>query len=84
MIQVYGERVTAVARRNQTTGAEGVVNNAVEVVGGSQPEQGGLDVRGVRLKPQRGTKQPQISPGNARPLLRKQRPRHRAEPLPAG
>ena len=84
VIQVYGEGVTDLGRGNQPAGAEGVVHNAVEVVGGSQPEQGGLDVRRVRLKPQRGTKQPDVSPGNARPLLRKQRPPHRAEPLPAG
>ena len=80
MVHVRGEREPNVLMRDQLAGAVGVVHDPVEIVGRSQPEQRGFDMRSIRLEADGPLEQLHVT---VRPLQRhlwQQRPRFGAKP----
>ena len=74
MVHVRGKGVPDVLMRDQPAGAVGVVHDPVEVVGRSQPEQRGLDVRSIRLETDGRIEQLHVAVRRLHPHLRQQWP----------
>ena len=79
VVHVRREGVADNLVRDQLSGAVGVVHDAVEVVGGAEPEERRFDVRGVRLESQRRLKHLHVAFRRLLSHLREQRPRLRPE-----
>jgi len=80
VVQMGGESVADIPVLDERTGAVGVVHNAVEIVGGSQVEERGFDVRSVGLELHRGPVSRQITMGCYLRLLGQKWPRIGREP----
>ncbi len=83
MVQMRRKRVANVAR-NEFASPIGVIHDAMKIIGGSQPQQGCVYSRRVRLKAERIAEECNIAFDSVAILLWQQRPRKGSEALSTG